>query len=56
MHSAVAEMVVVVVVVVTAPQRKDPRRSGQVGLGSGQAQVRFTQWQSFGSLSENGSQ
>jgi hypothetical protein len=34
-HSVVAEMVVVMVVVVTAPQGKDPRRSGQVGLGSG---------------------
>ena len=31
MHSVVAEMVVVVVVVVTAPQGKDPRRSGRSG-------------------------
>jgi hypothetical protein len=47
-HGVVAEMVpVVVVVVVTAPQGKDPRRSGQVGLGSGQAQVRSTRWLSF---------
>ena len=30
-----AEVVVVVVVVVTVSRRKDPRRSGQVGLGSG---------------------
>jgi hypothetical protein len=46
-------MVVVAVVVVTAPQGKDPRRSGQVGLGSGHAQVRCTRCLSF---SENGSQ
>jgi hypothetical protein len=43
-HSAVAKMVVVVVVVVTAPQGKDPRRSGRVGLGSGHAQVRSTRF------------
>lgn len=44
MHAVV---VVVVVVVVMAPQIKDPKRSGQVGLRLRLGPLEVTLWQSF---------